>query len=548
MVSMSDGTRLATDYYLPSAGGPEFPVVLVRTYYDKNALADFGSYYTTYLGYACIIQDVRGRFASEGLSSGWADDAWGANQDGAETIGWVLAQPWCNGKIATTGGSALGITQLLTAGASSDIACQSIWVGASDLYHQLAYQGGVFRKSLVENWANANGEPQVITLYKSHATKDAFWDGQDADTRAPIVTAPGMHIGGWFDIFQLGTINGFLKRQHSGGLGAQSNQKLIIGPWTHSLNTQPVGDFTFPANQTFDMFAYESRLFEYWVKGVDNGVMNEPAVQYYVMGEVGSSYAPGNEWRTAADWPPFPTVATPFYLDAAGGLGVEAPTVTQEGLSYAYDPSDPCPTVGGLNLTIPAGPRDQRAVSSRLDVLTFVTAPLSSPVEVTGNVRVALYVSTDAPDTDFTAKLVDVYPDGREMVMVDGIQRVKFRNGFETPDPLAPGEVGVLDIDLWYISLIFNKYHRIGLQVSSSNYPRFEVNPNNGDDFPGGHPSQIAQNTVWTGNAYPSALILPLQDANVEFAPMPGYSTVVGVALIVALMFVAYVSFQRFRA
>jgi len=509
MVPMKDGTKLATDVLLPSSGGPAFPVVLVRTVYDKKQGAMIAPMING-MGMALVVQDTRGRFGSEGKDMVFADDGWGERQDGADTVAWVKQQPWCNGKIGTWGMSALGITQVQMAPVTKDLAAQAIIVASSNFYGQTAYQGGVFLKSLAEKWIQGQKSEWVIDIWKSHPTYDAYWQGFNAEPLASKTTAPAVHVGGWFDIFQQGTINNFVTRQHQGGDGAKGNQKLILGPWPHGV-LQKVGDLTLRDNYAkLDFNAYTLRFLKYWISGEQNGIMDEPAVNYYTLGDVVEEGAPGNEWRTAADWPPFATMAASYYL-GEGGVLSSAPPQGKGSATYSYDPKDPCPSKGGSNLTIPAGPFDQREVSVRPDVLRFATEPLSAPIEITGNVRVVLYVSTDAPDTDFTAKFVDIYPDGREILMLDSIRRLKFRNGFEKAEPAEPGAVSKLEIDLWSISLIVNKGHRIGVQVSSSNYPRFEKNPNTGEDFPNEDNLRVAKNTVYMSAEYPSAIILPVR-------------------------------------
>lgn len=508
MVEMRDGLKLATDVYVPAEGGPAFPVLLIRTTYGRERHAGDGERFNKQ-GIALVAQDVRGRGGSEGVDMAFGDDGWGKLQDGADTVAWIKAQPWCNGKIGTLGGSALGITQVMLAGASKDITCQAIVVAASNFYDQVAYQGGVWRKRLSEGWLEAQKSSHVVEVWQAHPTYDDFWKERNAEARAPEITAPALHVGGWFDIFGKGTLNNFTSRQYHGGEGARGNQLLVIGPWPHGPR-QDFGDIKLRDNYLFDFNGLQTKFFQHWLLGTENGVMDGPAVHYYTLGDCGDPNAPGNEWRTANDWPPFETELTPLYLNADGTLSAAAPS-TDQVLSYEYDPADPCPTHGGANLLLPAGPFDQRKVSGRKDVLKFATAPLDAPVEVTGAVSVTLYVSSDAPDTDFTAKFIDVYPDGKEILLTDNIQRVKFRNGFEKADPLPPGEVGRVTIDLWSTSIVFNRGHRIGVQISSSNYPRFEKNPNTGDDFPKDGNLRPARNTIHMAPAHPSALMVPVR-------------------------------------
>lgn len=433
LIPMRDGVGLAADCLLPPGKGP-FPVVLTRTVYGRDkSMAQIASAF----GAAYVIQDTRGRGSSEGEDHIFTTDGWGELQDGVDTVRWILEQPWCNGKAATYGASALGITQMLMAPAEPRLAAQAILVAPSKFYGQLAYQGGVWRKSLCEGWLNAVECSEMIGLWKSHPTDDAFWAGYDAEAQAGRITAPGIHVGGWWDIFQQGTINNFKTRQEQGGEGARGHQQLIMGPWTHSPAPE-AGDLKLPENSMFDFNGQAGAFLQAWLTGQPETIMELPAVRYYTLGDVDDPQAPGNEWRTADAWPPFSTVETPYYLSADGRLSADASMEKTSSLSYAFDPANPCPTLGGANLLIEAGPKDQHAIGERADVLKFATEPLDTPIEATGRVRVRLYVSSDAPDTDFTAKLVDIYPDGREFLMLDSIQRVKFRNGLSPPPRLKP--------------------------------------------------------------------------------------------------------------
>jgi len=509
MVPMRDGVRLATDIFLPEGEGP-FPVVLARSVYGRGFGPAWGPTWLD-MGMAFAVQDCRGRGGSEGTDMGFFADGWGEAQDGDDTVAWLRVQPWCNGKIATFGGSALGIVQILAAPATPWITCQGIQVAPASFYGRISYQGGVFRKEMMEGWLTAQKLPHVLELWKAHPTYDDFWRGYDAIGAADRVTAPAVHVGGWWDCFGQGTLEAFVSRQYKGAPPARGNQKLIMGPWLHGVKREP-GDVTLAENfDEVDFNKYIERFFRYWLLGEQNGIMDEPAVQYYTVGDLSAPGAPGNEWRTAENWPPFPTQPTSYYMNPDGVLAADKIASASGGLTFAYDPADPVPSLGGATLLHKPGVFDQRPVSNRPDVLKFATAPLTEPLEITGRVKVRLYVSTDVKDTDFTAKLIDIYPDGREILMLDGIQRLKFRNGFECPEYLPPGEIAELEIDLWSISLIVNRSHRIGLHISSSNYPRFERNPNTGKDFPAeGEPMPVAHNTVYMGLRHPSALILPL--------------------------------------
>jgi hypothetical protein len=515
MVKMSDGTPLATDYYLPGEGGPSWPVLVARTTYPKGmAMTRVNAFLKA--GYAAVVQDTRGLGYSKGMRNVFYTDGWREGlHDGKDTIAWVKSQPWCNGKIATFGESALGITQVLLAPTTADVACQFIEVAPSNFYHNMAFQGGVWHKNLAEGWLALLGLADTIPMYKEgHPCYDEFWTYYNAEAKAPEIHLPAMHVAGWFDIFQQGSINNFVTRQDHGGAGAKGNQKLIIKAAAHMGYDSR--DYKFKSNvHELSIGKLRDAFLAYWLTGEQNGIMNPPAVWYYTLGDDTDPQAPGNEWRTADTWPPFPTRETPYFLVPDGLLAAE-PGTAPATASFTYDPANPFPTYGGANLLMATGPFDQRKVNKgRTDLIQFASAPLTAPIEVTGQCKVKLYVSTDAPDTDFTAKLVDVYPagDDREILMIDAIQRVKLRNGFEKPAPLltSADEVVEITVDLWSTSWVFNTRHRIGLQVSSSNYPRFDKNPNSGDNYPREDNLRIAHNTVHMGKTRPSALVLPVK-------------------------------------
>jgi uncharacterized protein len=507
MVPMLDGTELMTVVYLPSSGEPPWPAVLQRTPYPRSG----GGKQWTRQGIAYVEQSVRGRFGSEGEYRPFADDGWAGHRDGAVTVEWVRSRPWCDSRVGTMGGSATAITSILLAGASPSVTCQVMQDGGSDFAHDFVYQGGVFRKALGEGWLRGGVRmPGYVAVWQGQLPTSPYWHDYDADARAPWITAPGLHVGGWWDIFAANTVEHFVQRQNHGGKGARGNQKLVMRPTAHGGWRDQ--SLQFPPNyDAFKVTPYRIRWYRHWLTGEANGIMDEPAVTYYTVGDDRAFDGPGWEWRTADQWPPFPGEPTPYYLAPEKALAVNAPA--QSELSFTFDPENPVPTVGGANLVLPYGPHDQRPVSGRPDVLRFETPAFAAPMEVTGNVRVRLFVSSDAPDTDFTAKLVDVYPpeDGREILIMDSIQRVKYRDeGSAAVPPLQPGQVVPIEIKLGPTSWVFNTGHRVGLHISSSNFPRFEINPNTGDDFPGPDVTpRKATNTVHLGPEHPSAILLP---------------------------------------
>jgi len=524
-VAMRDGIHLATDIYLNDHPG-QWPTILVRSPYGKAVDPDeeavFG--FLISLGYAVVVQDTRGRFASEGIDSLFLDDGWGENQDGYDTVEWIAAQNWSNGKVGTFGTSALAITQYLMAGAAPPhLVCQFIEVGATDMYSQAAYSGGVFLKDLVEEWLIRQENEYLLPFVEAHPHYDATWRRLDLSTRWPAVNVPMYHWGGWYDIFLQGTLTGFDGAQHLGNSGARNQQKLVLGPWTHEgWREAKQGELEFPANAMLNDLTEVLRWFAYWLQGIDNGIMSEPAVQYYVMGAIENG-APGNEWRTASDWPP-PAQHTPLYFHTGGSLQAEPPATMHAAATYLYDPREPVPTIGGKNLSLPAGPFDQSKIETRSDVLLFTSSVLMEPLEIAGPVKVALWFSSTARDTDFMAKLTDVYPDGRSMLVADGAIRARHRLSTTQDDLLLPNEIYSAEIDLWSTAIIFNRGHRLRVALSSSNAPRFDPNPNSGNPFRSGQDTVIATNTIYCDTAHPSHVVLPVTQGQVavaEHAPAP---------------------------
>jgi hypothetical protein len=517
---MRDGTRLATDLYRPllSYIGVDYPAILIRTPYNKDDLSELG-YALSAFGYVAVIQDVRGAFDSEGemrvfYDDGWGLDPTGTHWDGYDTVEWVAYQSWCDGEVGMFGFSALGISVSFAAGAKPPhLECQVLFVSASDLYFDAAHQGGGYRQSLVEEWLTEVGAiPEIKEKIIGQESYGSEWKEVSILARHPIIDVPIYHSGGWYDIFLQGTLNHFYGLQANGAGAARGNQKLVLGPWTHSgQDERTQGQLTYPSNSVIVDEEFENALdwFAYWLKDDDDSVLDLPPVRYYLMGAVGEEGAPGNRWREAETWP-VPSATRCLYLNSDRRLLGSLPVINSSSTSFAYDPRNPVPTVGGANLNIDAGPYDQRGVEEREDVLVFTTPPLSEPLEMVGRISVLLYGSSSALDTDWTAKLSDVYPDGRSMLVTDGLRRAKFRNGFENPHLMEPGAVYEFEIDLWSTAIVFNEGHRIRLAISSSNSPRFDPNPNTGDPLRQNTEVITAINTVYHDAQRPSRLILPV--------------------------------------
>ncbi len=535
MVPMRDGTRLATHIIRPAAEG-RYPVILMRTPYGKpdEPEGDIERYVRT--GYVVAAQDCRGRGASEGTWEPFRDDP----QDGFDTLQWLGEQPWCNGKIGTFGGSYVGWTQWASAPqASPYLKAMVPVVPFSDVYNDVAYTGGAFQLALLMGWGASVGgvtlspgelqnayrhlplrtygdqfETPVPYLndWVAHSEYDDYWRARSIELRYADVTVPALNIGGWYDIFSKATIELTDRvRASSRDRHVRRSQLVIMGPWAHGVGVRKVGELDFGQDAVLNLSSLQFRWFEYWLRDQNTGVEDWPAYLLFIMGE--------NRWRAEHEWPLKRTQYTPYYLHSGGKANTAAGDGTLSTIApaeeppdhYTYDGDDPVPTVGGNNLAgVAAGPFDQSEVEKREDVLVYTTPPLEQPVEVTGPVRMVLYAASSARDTDFTAKLVDVHPDGRAYNLCDGICRARFRAGRDAPQLLEPGKVERYEIDLWVTSNLFRAGHRIRVEVSSSNFPRFDRNPNSGKPFGTDTELLTAEQTVFHNETYPSHIVLPV--------------------------------------
>ena len=511
-IPAADGTPLATDVYLPFGSGP-WPVILIRTPYDKDGMWEVCLAFKL-LSYACVAQDTRGRFDSGGDDTVFRDDA----DDGRVTVEWVADQPWCDGHIGTFGGSAFAIPQYLLA-PGADPALRSIApvVATPDLYHHAFIQGGAIRESLAVNWLQGQGADAFYEEVRRHRLQDAWWDPVEVLAHAGSVHAAGLHVGGWYDIFGQGILDGFSTLQEDGGSGAIGRQHLMMGPWTHNdLFSRRAGALTYPANAVLDPLAVLLPWYEATLRGDPSAIDDWPPVRAYLMGAVGEPGAPGNVWIDLDRWPPLASTRE-LFLTGDGGLDGVVPAAGA--LELVADPSDPVPTLGGANLfpdlivdgrPMGDGPQDQRPIEERSDVLVFTTEPLAEPLAVVGPVRCVLWLVPDTPDLDLAVRLTDVYPDGRSMLVLDGVQRARMRCADDRECLLTPGEPLEVAVELWSTAIVFNAGHRIRLDVSGSNWPRFEVNPNDGGDLNVPTAPVVARPLLRFGADFPSRLELPV--------------------------------------
>jgi hypothetical protein len=559
MVPMRDGVRLATDVYRLQ-GAPPAPVLLRRTPYDKER-AVVGSSVTfdivraVQAGYAVVVQDTRGRFASEGAFNAIFQEG----RDGADAIAWTAAQPWSQGVVGTFGGSYVGTTQWLPAREQpaalrsmapaitfSDLFEGMLYQGGAHVLHGLSWTLGMLPEEIRRRVARGGVPPEdaagvdpnaalahlplmdhpLIHEYApfygdwlAHPTAGAYWHPASPSAAYEQIRVPALNIGGWYDCFLWGTLRNYQGMRQRGGTNhARRNQRLIIGPWSHAnfSGSFPEREFGVAASSdALDLTGVHLRWFDRWLKEVDNGVEQERPVTLFVMGS--------DAWRTEADWPLPDTQYRPYYLHSDGqantlhGDGTLSPEPPRDEPPdvYLYNPLRPVPTVGGQVLLAGGnamGPRDQQAVETRDDVLVYSTPVLNRSVEVTGPIELCLFVASSARDTDFTGKLVDVYPDGRAMILTEGILRARYRTSYTEPELLEPDAVYELHLDLWATANVFLPGHRIRLEVSSSNFPRFARNSNTGGEIARevARDYRPAINRIFHDAAHPSHVLLPI--------------------------------------
>jgi uncharacterized protein len=514
--AMRDGTKLAANIFKPEGAGP-WPVIVSRTPYLKDGPPDRpeaadrlraqAKRYTD-AGYVYVLQDVRGKGRSEGFYAAFENDI----EDGYDTVEWLTAQPWSNGRIGITGGSALGITGNAAAMAAHPaLKAAYVVVAPYDRLHN-TYMGGVLKEKETLGWLEGQGVSEEIrNSVRARVVDDVVWNRGAMSANRKYIRIPIYNVGGWYDIFNNGNTDNFTWLQNHGAKGARGNQKLLMGPFGHG---ELSGDLAYPGYDRLALSGDEEiRWFDYWLKGIDNGIMDEPPVQAFMMASARKgAYSPKNRMMAFANWPPAYREVR-YYLTPDKGLSTRPPAADGGKTSYRFDPARPVPTVGGANLTFERGPMDQRAIPPRQDYLRFQTPVLEQDVVIAGPVKVELHAATDGPDTDFVAKLVDVYPDGYEALVLDAPIRARFRGGRMPDDvkPMTPGAPEELVLDLWGTAITFEKGHRIALHITSSNSPRFDVNPNTGE--PEGARKakpRVATNAVHHEAARPSALVLPV--------------------------------------
>ena len=551
-----DGVTLHADIYRPAADG-SYPVLLTRTPYNKRNSANFGQKGAA-RGYIVVVQDVRGRYSSEG---DWYPFKY-ESEDGYDTVEWAAALPHSNGKVGMFSGSYVGATQMLAAIAHPPHLAGICPVVTSSNYHESwTYQGGAFEQWFNESWTsglaqdtldrvirentNARVGSTVLPLnqypvfnipppqnaaaltddlapyfldWLAHPSYDSYWKQWSIEENFQNIQVPALTIAAWYDIFQGGSLRNYMGiKAHGATEAARNGQRLLVTIGGHAGGGRKIGEVDFgPAAAEFDENDVTLDWYDYLFLGKQNEFAGNKPIKIFVMGK--------NEWRNEPSWPLERAKSTRYLLQSSGhansasgdgGLSIEAVAPAGAADTFIYDPANPVPTVGGPlccdSEHLAPGPRDQKEVEARADVLVYSTPPLADDLEVTGPVTLDLFAKSSAVDTDFTAKLVDVWPNGMAQNLTEGILRARYRESTNgAPTPIKPGQVYEYKIDLWSTSNVFLKGHRIRLEVSSSNFPRFDRNLNTGKDSSTDATMVKATNTILHDNAHPSALVLPV--------------------------------------
>lgn len=551
-VPMRDGVVLFADVYRPAKEG-QYPVIVSRTPYStERAPSSYEqAVYFSRRGYVFVFQDVRGRHESEGRWEPFRDDI----DDGYDTIEWAAKQPWSNGKVGMSGGSYLGQVQWRAAQAAPPhLVAIFPRVASTSIYHDWVTVNGGWRLAFNFGWGpirqesrimqntgmhSMAGGPESISydnmvwhlplntmqelagrnaqFYRdwiAHPDYDDYWKKVSVEEHFDKIAVPVHTMGGFFDIFAQGTLRGYVGVSQKGANEtARKGSNMMVGPWEHGAG-QKVGDMDWGPAALPDTDAIELRWFDYWLKGVKNGLDKEPPVKVFVMGR--------NQWRFENEYPLARTKYRPMYLHSGGNangshgdgaLSWDKPSESESADEYLYDPRNPVPSLGGANccgVGTTSGSRDQRPNEHRGDILIYTSDFLDKELEIVGPIKVKLFASSSAVDTDFIAKLIDVYPDGRSINICEGILRTRYRNSVSKPEMMKPGETYEMEIDLIGTANLFQKGHRVRLHITSSHFPQFDRNPNTGRTFGSSKEMTVAEQTVYHSGAKASHIIMPV--------------------------------------
>ncbi len=512
-IPMRDGKKLACDIFLPdTSGGKTYPVILVQTPYNRvyyRIKLPFGITNISASNYAFVIADWRGFYGSAAAITSAPD----RGKDGYDIVEWIASKIWSNEKIGTWGPSALGRIQFLTAKENPPhLTCIAPLVAASQYEYEEYYPGGVYRTEYVQQLdALGFGLGPIIS---THKVKDYFWNYSDTSTMySEKIKVPTLMIGGWYDHGTNQIMELFDSLRLYSPINVRAKHHLLMGPWAHGgfgqaqVGTGQQGELFYPeAAGWSDSIALN--FFNFYLRNISNNWESTPVIQYFQMGE--------NNWMSSPIWPPADVSPYKLYLND-NMLTSQVPINTSSSSQLIYNSKNPSPTIGGATLRpdLLQGPYDQAPiVENRNDILIFSSAVLGADVVMKGKSTIHLYVSSDRKDTDFSIRLTDVYPNGKSMLLADGIKRMRFRNGYKASDTsgIQPGQIYHITIDLPDICNTFLAGHRIRCDITSSNYPRYDCNLNNGGPMYTAGDSLIATNTVYTNSTYASYIELPLKD------------------------------------
>jgi putative CocE/NonD family hydrolase len=536
---MRDGVMLSADVYYPVEveRGERYPVILSRTPYLKanSAFVEMGRYFAE-RGYVLVAMDVRGRGDSDGVFVPYRNEG----RDGYDAIEWCASQEWSNGQVGTLGGSYLGRIQWLAAlEHPPHLRAMVVLVTPSDPFVEIPtgvespmhlcwihlVSGRVTQVMDAVNWMQVYEHLPLLTMDEQaghrsdywrtnleHPLLDDYWRAMCYQDKFSQVHVPILHISGWYDDEQIGTPLNFTGMTTQGATPEICTaQRLLMGPWGHSVNTTSVmGEVNFGPESLIDLRGEEARWFDRWLKHSETETRDAP-VRIFVMG--------ANRWRDEQEWPLARAVETHYYLRSGGQansrfgdgrLSLEKSNVGEPQDKYSYDPARPVPFITEPTSSQIGGPDDYAAIEQRDDVLVYVTEPLVEDVEVTGPIRVVLYAASSAVDTDFTAKLIDVWPSGFRQRICDGMVRARFRAGMDKPLLIEAERVYEYTIDCWYTSQVFKQGHCIGLEISSSAFPKYDRNLNTGAALGKTTEMVIAHQRIYHDAEHLSRLVLPV--------------------------------------
>lgn len=514
-IPMRDGVRLSAYLYTPQGKGP-WPVLYQQRYAPTRDAGTRKSMARLAAGgYVVCVENFRGSQKSEGTWVGYRALGWGEQKDGYDTVEWLAKQPWSTGKIGTFGGSQAGFAQnFLAVTQPPHLVCQYMTDTGLSLFQEGYRIGGTTRPVRFKAMDAVCRVPEhnraLMAEWDRHPTFDDYWKQEDCSAHFDKMNVPCFTLGSWFDFMNVGSIDSYVGRQHHGGPQSRGKQQLLIGPWLHGgTKGSRIAELTFPENATFDLEAHMLRWFDHYLKGQDNGVERDGPVRYYVIGAVGEAGAPGNVWRTAADWP-VPAKDTPYYLRHGGRLTAEPGGDGEKPTEFLADSLHPA-SIPGRGFP---GAADARAFEKQAEVRTFTTDALTAPVEWTGKVRAELFVTSSAKDTDFIVRVTDVYPDGRSILLIDYIRRARYREGYEKEVMMKPNTVYKVAFDVGWLSQVFNKGHKIRVTVASTGAPFYEPNPNTGEPLTMEWPAEavVAKNALHHERPNASRVIAPVRD------------------------------------